>query len=258
MMYEFINNSFLLLIIGVGAGILGSLIGIGGGIIISPALAFLGLAPAQVASTSLIAVSSTSSSSVIAYARLRKIKYSIGLKMALFSSPGAILGAFLSINISPVQFRLLFAVLLLATGLYLLFRNSVLSGQKFNTNSILFKIMFYFGSITAGIISSLFGIGGGVLFVPLLVLIIGMNMSSAVPTSQLALLSTSLVGTITHVILGNPEYVYALFLCIGSFAGAQIGAKLSGRFRGSTLEKIFAFVLMAVAVRFLLDLYLNK
>ncbi len=70
MMYEFINNSFLLLIIGVGAGILGSLIGIGGGIIISPALAFLGLAPAQVASTSLIAVSSTSSSSVIAYARL--------------------------------------------------------------------------------------------------------------------------------------------------------------------------------------------
>ena len=259
MMYEMISSSFpLLIIIGVIAGILGSLVGIGGGVIISPALAFSGLAPAQVASTSLIAVSSTSSSSVIAYARLRKIKYSVGLKMALFSSPGAILGAFLSLHISAVQFRLLFAVLLTATGLYLLFRNSILGGHKFDTNTILFKIIFYFGSICAGVISSLFGIGGGVIFVPLLVLIVGMSMSSAVPTSQLSLLSTSLIGTVTHVILGNPEYFYALFLCIGSFVGAQIGAKLSARFRGPTLEKIFAFVLMGVAVQFVLGFYLNK
>lgn len=83
-------------------------------------------------------------------------------------------------------------------------------------------------------------------------------MSSAVPTSQLSLLSTSLIGTVTHVILGNPEYFYALFLCIGSFVGAQMGAKLSVRFRGPTLEKIFALVLMGVAVQFVLGFYLNR
>ena len=52
--------SVVLVVIGVGAGILGSLVGVGGGIIMSPTLSFLGLAPAQLASTSLIAVSSTS------------------------------------------------------------------------------------------------------------------------------------------------------------------------------------------------------
>lgn len=254
-MRELLESLLLLVVIGTGAGILGSLVGIGGGIIMSPALAFLGLAPPQLASTSLIAVSSTSTSSVIAYARLHKINYAIASRMAIFSGPGAIFGALISTNISPLDFKLLFAIILLATGFYLLFRSSILSERRVNRDSIWIKIFFYLGAVVAGIISSLFGIGGGVLFVPLLVLIIGMNMSSAVPTSQLALMSTSLVGTITHVILGNPEYVYALFLCIGSFVGAQMGSKLIVRFKDSTLAKIFAFLLIAVAIRFVLDLY---
>ena len=74
-MCQLFDSSVLLIIIGIVAGILGSLVGIGGGIIMSPALAFLGLPPSQVASTSLIAVSSTSVSSTLAYARLKKIQY---------------------------------------------------------------------------------------------------------------------------------------------------------------------------------------
>jgi uncharacterized protein len=252
---KLLEISVVLVVIGVAAGILGSLVGIGGGIIMSPTLAFLGLSPAQLASTSLIAVSSTSTSSVIAYARLQKIKYDIAIKMAIFSSPGAIFGALISTNIAPLDFKLLFAILLFTTGIYLLYRSSILSERKVKTDSGWIKIFFYSGTVAAGIISSLFGIGGGVIFVPLLVLINGMNMSSAVPTAQLALMSTSLVGTFAHVILGNPEYAYALFLCTGSFVGAQIGSKLLARFNDSTLAKIFAFLLIVVAIRFVLDLY---
>jgi uncharacterized protein len=254
---KLLEISVLLLVIGAGAGVLGSLVGIGGGIIMSPILAFLGLAPAQVASTSLIAVSSTSTSSVIAYARLRKIKYDIAIKMAIFSSPGAVLGALISMNIAPMDFKLLFAILLSSTGIYLLLRNYILSEHKFKNDSVWINVFFYTCAVAAGIISSLFGIGGGVIFVPLLVLINGMNMTSAVPTAQLALMSTSLIGTITHVILGNPEYSLALFLSIGAFVGAQIGSKLLSKFRDSTLAKIFAFLLMAAAVRFVLDFYLK-
>jgi uncharacterized membrane protein YfcA len=255
--YQLFDSSPLLLIIGIVAGILGSLVGIGGGILISPALSLLGLAPSQVASTSLIAVSSTSISSTIAYARLRKIQYSIGLKLAIFSAPGAISGALISASISPLHFRLLFVLLLLATGLYLLFRNSVLRQRKFDSEPVWIKVLFYFGAFVAGLVSSIFGIGGGIIFVPLLVIIIRMNMSSAVPTSQLALMSTALVGTITHIIIGNPEYIYALLLSIGSFIGAQIGAKISARFNDSTLRYIFALLLMAVSIRFVLGVLLE-
>ena len=256
-MYQLFDSSPLLIIIGIVAGILGSLIGIGGGILISPALSLLGLAPSQVASTSLIAVSSTSISSTIAYARLRKIQYSIGLKLAIFSAPGAISGALISASISHLHFRLLFVLLLLATGLYLLFRNSVLRQRKFDSEPVWIKVLFYFGAFVAGLVSSIFGIGGGIIFVPLLVIIIRMNMSSAVPTSQLALMSTALVGTITHIIIGNPEYIYALLLSIGSFIGAQIGAKISARFNDSTLRYIFALLLMAVSIRFVLGVLLE-
>ena len=256
-MYQLFDSSPLLIIIGIVAGILGSLVGIGGGILISPALSLLGLAPSQVASTSLIAVSSTSISSTIAYARLRKIQYSIGLKLAIYSAPGAISGALISASISPLHFRLLFVLLLLATGLYLLFRNSVLRQRKFDSEPVWIKVLFYFGAFVAGLVSSIFGIGGGIIFVPLLVIIIRMNMSSAVPTSQLALMSTALVGTITHIIIGNPEYIYALLLSIGSFIGAQIGAKISARFNDSTLRYIFALLLMAVSIRFVLGVLLE-
>jgi len=255
--YQLFDSSPLLIIIGIVAGILGSLVGIGGGILISPALSLLGLAPSQVASTSLIAVSSTSISSTIAYARLRKIQYSIGLKLAIFSAPGAISGALISASISPLHFRLLFVLLLLATGLYLLFRNSVLRQRKFDSEPVWIKVLFYFGAFVAGLVSSIFGIGGGIIFVPLLVIIIRMNMSSAVPTSQLALMSTALVGTITHIIIGNPEYIYALLLSIGSFIGAQIGAKISASFNDSTLRYIFALLLMAVSIRFVLGVLLE-
>jgi len=255
--YQLFDSSPLLIIIGIVSGILGSLVGIGGGILISPALSLLGLAPSQVASTSLIAVSSTSISSTIAYARLRKIQYSIGLKLAIFSAPGAISGALISASISPLHFRLLFVLLLLATGLYLLFRNSVLRQRKFDSEPVWIKVLFYFGAFVAGLVSSIFGIGGGIIFVPLLVIIIRMNMSSAVPTSQLALMSTALVGTITHIIIGNPEYIYALLLSIGSFIGAQIGAKISARFNDSTLRYIFALLLMAVSMRFVLGVLLE-
>jgi len=254
---QLFDSSLLLIIIGIVAGILGSLVGIGGGIIMSPALAILGLPPSQVASTSLIAVSSTSISSTFAYARLKKIQYSIGLKLATFSGPGAISGALISVGISPLHFRLLFVILLLATGLYLLFRNSVLKECRFDSEPVWIKVLFYFGAFVAGLISSLFGIGGGIIFVPLLVIIIRMNMSSAVPTSQLALMSTALVGTITHIIIGNPEYIYALLLSIGSFFGAQIGAKISARFKDSTLRYIFALLLMAVSIRFILGVFIE-
>lgn len=252
---KLLEYSILLILIGAGAGILGSLVGIGGGIIISPILALIGLTPPQVAGTSLIAVSSTSTSSVIAYARLRRIKYDIAIKMAIFSSPGAIFGAILSMKIAPLDFKLLFAILLFSTGIYLLLRSYILREHKLKTNSVWIKVLFYTCALAAGIISSLFGIGGGVIFVPLLVLINGMNMTSAVPTAQLALMSTSLIGTITHVILGNPEYSLALFLSIGSFVGAQIGSNLLARFKDSTLAKIFAILLIAVAVRFVLVSY---
>ena len=69
-----IEQIIVMIVIGTAAGIVGAMVGVGGGIIISPVLTFMGLNPAQISSTSLISVSSTSLSSTIAYSRQGKIK----------------------------------------------------------------------------------------------------------------------------------------------------------------------------------------
>lgn len=253
-MEEFFLFPFFV-VIGLIAGILGSMIGIGGGIIISPVLTFLGLTPPQVASTSLFAVSSTSVSSTIAYARSKKIQYMLGIKMALLSIPGAIIGSYFSTGIDPGYFKFLLAMILIGTGIYLMFRNSITNGNSFSLESIWIKIFFFSGTFVAGIISSLFGIGGGVIFVPLMIMIVGLTMHLAAPTSQFVLMITSLVGLIAHIILGNPEYLPAILLSAGAFGGAQIGSRLSTRLSEQKLRLILGFTFVAIAVRLILDFF---
>ena len=253
-MEEFFLFPFFV-VIGLIAGILGSMIGVGGGIIISPVLTFLGLTPPQVASTSLFAVSSTSVSSTIAYARSNKIQYMLGIKMALLSIPGAIIGSFFSTGIDPGYFRFLLAIILIGTGIYLMFRNAITKGNSFSLESIWIKILFFSGTFVAGIISSLFGIGGGVIFVPLMILIVGITMHLAAPTSQFVLMITSLVGLTTHMILGNPEYLPAILLSVGAFGGAQIGSRLSTRLSEQKLRLILGFTFVGIAVRLIIDFY---
>ena len=115
------------------------------------------------------------------------------------------------------------------------------------------KILFFSGTFVAGIISSLFGIGGGVIFVPLMIMIVGLTMHLAAPTSQFILMITSLVGLTTHIILGNPEYLPAALLSVGAFGGAQIGSRLSTKLSEEKLRLILGFTFVGIALRLILD-----
>lgn len=230
------------------------MIGVGGGIIISPALTFLGLTPPQVASTSLFAVSSTSISSTMAFVRSNKIQYMLGIKMTLLSIPGAIIGSYFSTSIDPGSFKVLLAIILITTGVYLMFRKSILDANSFS-KSIWLKILFFSSMFVAGMISSLFGVGGGIIFVPLMIMIVGLTMHLAAPTSQFVLLITSITGLIAHIILGNPEYLPAILLSAGAFGGAQIGSRLSAKLSERKLRLILGITFVVIALRLILDFY---
>lgn len=246
----------ILAAVGLGAGTIGSMLGVGGGIIMVPALAFLGLPPGQIAGTSLFAVASTSVSSTAAYSRQKRIDYRHGLEMAAAAVPGGVLGAFLSKDLALPDFKLYFGILLMAVGTYIAFRESILKEKKDDVggkvtatqHAAIFAIAF-----GAGIISSLFGVGGGVIFVPVLLLMHRMTMHSAAPTSQLTLMVTSIAGLATHVTLGHVDYLYAIALSAGAVIGAQLGARWSRSVKNRILQKALAAVLVAVAVKFVAD-----
>ena len=248
-----ITTLAFLIAVGLSAGTLGSMLGVGGGIIMVPALTFLNLPPTQAASTSLIAVMSTSVSSTIEYSRQKRIDYVLGLEMAAFAMPGGVLGAILSQYLVEDTFKLFFGILLILTGLYILYKNSVLKDLQAKRRSLPLQVAVFAASFGAGIISSLFGVGGGIVFVPAMLLLVGLTMHRAAPTSQLTLMMTAIAGVFTHSVLGHPDYLQAVVLSAAAFAGAQIGARLTHMTKDMLLQRLLAIILMAVAITFILD-----
>jgi len=237
--------------LGFAAGILGSMIGLGGGIIVVPVLTFLGFPPTVAASNSLFAALSNSIASTISYSRQKRIEYFLGLKLGLLAIPGTILGAIISTDIAPDIFKILFGFVLVASAIYIFLRKQIESREKVISKQM---ILFAIGSsFFAGIISSFFGIGGGIIFVPLMVVGMGMSMKKAAPTSQLILLFASLSGVIVHSILGHPDFLQAGFLAIGSFFGGLVGAKLSLSIKERNLKILVSVVILIAAGKLFFD-----
>ena len=102
--------------------------------------------------------------------------------------------------------------------------------------------------LVAGFFSALFGVGGGIVVVPLLVLALGYAVRPATGTSLAAIGIIALVGTIAYGIRGEVEPGYAALVGLPAAAGALVGAALQQRLASRTLEYAFASLLLVVAV----------
>jgi len=237
--------------LGFVAGLLGSIIGLGGGIIIVPVLTFFGFPPTLTASNSIFAVFSNAVASSISYAKQKKIEYSIGLKLGLLSIPGTVIGAYISADITPSLFKILFGLILISASIYIFSKRKI--EPKSHNISKQIMILAIGASFLAGIISGLFGVGGGIVFVPMMVIAMGLSMKNAAPTSQFILLFASASALITHTLLGHPDFYQALLLSSGAFVGGLVGARLSLEIKENVLKILISIVMIAAAVKLFID-----
>ena len=244
-------DQFWLILLGFAAGILGSMIGLGGGIIVVPVLTFLGFPPTVAASNSLFAALSNAIASTISYSKQKRIEFSLGLKLGLLTVPGTVLGAVISSDVSSEIFKILFGIILVFSAAYIFLRKKLETKEK--TLSKQMMVFAIGASFFAGIVSSFFGIGGGIIFVPLMVVGMGMAMKRAAPTSQLILLFASLSGVIVHSILGHPDFLQAGLLAIGSFFGGLVGARLSLEIKERYLQILISVVILIAAGKLFID-----
>ena len=103
-------------------------------------------------------------------------------------------------------------------------------------------------SFLVGVISSLFGIGGGIVHVPFLIVILGLSVHSATATSHFVLAITSLVGTLVFLRNGQVDLAVAAAMGVGVLLGAQAGARLSMRMRSDPIRRLLAFAVLVFAV----------
>lgn len=272
------DNFIVLILGGFIIGTLGTLIGAGGGFILVPVLllAFPQLPPDVVTGISIAIVACNAVSGSVAYARSGRIDFKAGLLFALFTIPGSILGVRVTKYISPQVFTIVFGIILIAVGIFL-FLNKKNGAEKPPsdrrsrnwkhhelTDSTGEKYSYSYNqtigiviSIFVGFISPILGIGGGIVHVPAMVQWLQFPVHIATATSHFILAIMSIISVITHYLQGSyndPAVVkMIIYLAIGVIAGAQLGAFLSHKIKGTTIIKALAVCLTIVGIRLLLQ-----
>jgi hypothetical protein len=102
--------------------------------------------------------------------------------------------------------------------------------------------------VAAGMLAGMFGVGGGILFVPALV-VLGLDQLEAQGTSLLAIVPTVVVGTLSQRRYGNLRVRTAVVVGLASIVGVEVGARLVTELPEDTLRRLFAVLLFAVAVQ---------
>ncbi|MFW6146863.1 MAG: sulfite exporter TauE/SafE family protein [Thermodesulfobacteriota bacterium] len=262
-----------LVIIGMVAGTWGSIIGAGGGFILVPLLLFLfpEASPSVCTAISLFAVLATGLSATMAYARLKRIDYSMGILFAVAGIPTAVLGVLTVVTLTRTFFQVFFACLLIVVAFYLAFRRRGYTNNPEkaprgsiprslvdrNGISYHYTVNFKLGTVITfcvGFLSSLFGIGGGLLNVPAMITILQIPVHVASATSQFILAVTSATAVSTHAVRGtliSGEWVYALLCAVGTIVGAQLGARISGRLTGTVIARLLSLTLAGLGIRLL-------
>lgn len=107
--------------------------------------------------------------------------------------------------------------------------------------------------LVSGLFAGLFGVGGGIIIVPALIMLYHFDMKIAVGTSLAAIVPAAFVGTITHLKAHHVDFKTAIFIACGSVFGAYIGSSLVSVLPSAGLKKAYALFLLAVAVKLLLE-----
>ncbi len=252
---------FLIWLTGLIAGTLGGLLGIGGCVIMLPALAFIFKYPLPVAiGTTITAVILTATSGALAHIRIRNVDYSTAKIVAVSGAIGAVVGSVIFFYVAN-QLWLLNVILGLAF-LYVSIRMiyegifqrklPAREGKEVPGSATAKSVIGFF----VGIITGIVGLGGGYVLVPSYIYLLGSPVKIAVGTSLASFISMAVVSGAFKLYQGVVDILAAVCLGIGTIIGAQIGARLTKVVPSWGIKAIFGFVFLAVSLKFLYNGYL--
>ena len=275
-------EGLLLVVAGAGAGLFGSLLGLGGGILIVPLLTLgFGLALIKAVGVSLICVIVTSGAAAGVYLERRVANLRLGMTLELFTATGAMVGGLIAFLLDEHLLELIFTILLVYVALTMARRRDPapatttaapasvslpapagradaeapaasrtqayldhLSGPDYHIGRLGWGMV---GSIGAGVASALLGIGGGLIKVPVMHVIMGVPLRVATATSNLMIGITASASAIIYLLRGGIDPYAAAPTAIGVFIGASIGSRVASRIDLRLLRGLFVAILLYTA-----------
>lgn len=246
-------KNFNLLVLGLIAGFCSAALGIGGGVVIVPVLVlFFRYEIKKAIGTSLATIVPTAFVGITAHYFIKSgnIKFLTALSVIMGSVIGAKFGVKLANKVSSKILKRLFALLLLFVGLKL--TNIMNITTEAISNISVYPLLIILG-LVAGASSALFGIGGGVLIVPVLNLFFGLSMHEAIATSLTVILPTTFAGAVFHKKFDNINNEAIKFLIPVALIGAVLGAIVANSLPSGTLRTIFGTFTILCSIRIFLQ-----
>lgn len=262
-------------------GVLTGMFGVGGGFMVVPMLKLLfGIDYQLAVGSSLCFTIGASASGAARHIRLRNFEPRSMTILAAASMLGAMLGGTLNEalknHVGPESYTQfmhgLFVLMLVATA-YVTFSGAgkakhqrsllqmIILGPRINLPAAKLAGVSLPGLVIVGvfigIMTGMMGIGGGVLYVPLLILVVGLNPHQAVGTSLGVVVFGSIAGTVKYAMMDQVSLIVAIALLIGSAVGIQIGAHICRRMPGTRLRQSFAGMVFLLAVVIAADFVRN-
>lgn len=271
----YFSQTFIVFICSAVAGVIGSLLGLGGGIIVIPALTLiLGIPIQQAIGASIVSVIATSSGAAIAYVRDKITNIRIGMFLETATTLGAITGAFLAGIVSDKFLYIIFALLMLYSASEMFkkrhseFAANVvehplatrlkLSGEYFDkvqeqviTYNVAGIYPAYAVMYIAGVLSGLLGIGSGTFKVLGMDIFMKLPMKVSTATSNFMIGVTAAASAGVYFSRGDINPLVAGPVALGVLIGARSGTKIMERLNNKTLRLIFIPVLLIVALQML-------
>jgi uncharacterized membrane protein YfcA len=234
---------------GVSAGLLGSILGLGGGILIVPILSILlGLPMHQAVAASLVGVVATSTSSSAGYMKRGLPMVRLGLTLELTTVLGAVAGSTAAGLVSSSALKVLFGFLLFYTA-FNMWRGRKVREAEGNPDDIAATPLALTGAGFAGAISGSLGVGGGVVKVPILNMLLGCPIHRSTATSTYMMGITAAAGLVAYHVRDQLLLHVAAPLVVGVLIGGRLGPRVAERIEPAGLRRAFVFVLLVVAVR---------
>ena len=240
------------LLIGVSLGALGG----GGSMLTVPALVYvIGENPRSATSASLVIVGATALTGTIRHARSRRVRWIPGLIFGCIGVGGSLLGSALNRLVNPNVLLLAFAgVMLLAAGAMMRRSAQATSVQPSTPRAVaggltaqLLVALAAVGTVV-GFMTGFFGVGGGFVVVPGLVVALGFGMAEAVGTGLMIIALNSVVALAARGGVSAVDWYVVIPFTAAAMAGSVVGVGLAARVPASALERIFAGLLTLVAV----------
>jgi uncharacterized membrane protein YfcA len=236
--------------VGAAAGVVSGLFGVGGGIVLVPYLVLVrGWGQKQAQATSLVMVAMAATAGLVQYALVGDVVWAAAAAVLVGGLIGAMIGSALVTRLQTWVLQVGFSLLLISAAVRMVTAPVPDAGGTLPGLTPGIALAYVVSGVAMGVLSALFGIGGGILLVPLLVTAFGYDLRLAAGTSLAVMGLIALVGAVRQSREGSTDWRAGALLGLGGMVGGLVGAALALRLSLVVLTWLFAALLVYTAVR---------